>query len=157
MAKTLLLKLILSLNLLTSQPEYLDISQYSDIKLRPEVDQEKIEAGPVLLGQNSDFVSSVVSPAELAPLFSKYGEEYGVSEEVLKNIANCESHFNPNAVNGPYAGMYQFVDSTWVSQRNAMGLDSNPDLRFNAEEAIRTTAFKISRDGTGAWPVCGQM
>jgi hypothetical protein len=36
-----------------------------------------------------------------------------------------------------------------------MGLNPDPELRFNAEEAIKTTAYKISRDGTGAWPVCG--
>jgi hypothetical protein len=35
-----------------------------------------------------------------------------------------------------------------------MGLDSNPDLRFNADESIKTAAFKIAHGGIGAWPNC---
>jgi hypothetical protein len=35
-----------------------------------------------------------------------------------------------------------------------MGLDTNPDLRKNAEEAIRTAAYKILNGGRGAWPNC---
>lgn len=97
-----------------------------------------------------------ITPVELEPLFDKYCGEYGLNKEMMKKIANCESHFNSQAVNGPYGGMYQFSVSTWRSNRQAMGLDSNPDLRFNAEESIKTAAFKISRDGTGAWPVCGK-
>lgn len=89
-------------------------------------------------------------------LFEKYASEYGVNPETLKRIARCESGFNPHAANGPYCGMFQFHASTWTSNRKAMGLDPDLSLRFNAEEAIKTAAFKISRDGTGAWPVCSQ-
>ena len=91
-------------------------------------------------------------------LFEKYEGEFGVNQATLKKIARCESRFNPGAVSrsGLYGGMYQFLASTWRSTRQAMGLDDNPDLRFNAEEAVRTAAFKISRGGIGAWPVCGR-
>lgn len=97
-------------------------------------------------------------PHELDALFQKYGTEYGVSWEKLKVMAQCESGMRANAIGGGgrYGGMYQYVASTWVATRNAMGLDSNPDLRFNAEEAIRTTAWKIAHGGLGAWPVCGK-
>lgn len=86
----------------------------------------------------------------------KYAQEYEVNVEMMIKIAECESGYNENAVNGPFAGIYQFLASTWTSNRNAMGLDPNPDLRFNAEEAARTAAFKMSRDGFGAWPACSQ-
>lgn len=102
---------------------------------------------------------AVVLPAhELDALFQKYGTEYGVSWEKLKAIAKCESNFNAAVIskNGLYGGMYQYVASTWSGTRKQMGLDPNPDLRFNAEEAIRTTAFKIANGGIGAWPVCGK-
>jgi soluble lytic murein transglycosylase-like protein len=92
----------------------------------------------------------------LEPIIEKYAKQYHVSKEVMIKIAKCESNFRPEAVNGPYGGMYQFVTGTWVSNRNAMGENPDPGLRFDAEEAIKTTAFKISRDGTGAWPVCSQ-
>jgi len=87
-------------------------------------------------------------------LFEKYGGEYGVEPNLLKKICQCESHCNPNAVNGYYGGMYQYTPGSWKSTRRAMGLDPNPDLRFNAEESIRTTAFKIANGGIGAWPNC---
>lgn len=94
--------------------------------------------------------------ADIEDMFTKYGNNYGVNREYLKKIAHCESTYNPGAVNGIYGGMYQFSASTWIATRNSMGLDPNPDLRFNAEEAVRTTAFKIAHGGSGAWPVCGR-
>lgn len=92
-------------------------------------------------------------------LFEKYGQQFKVSSSKLKSIAYCESHFNPAAVSrsGNYGGMYQYSASTWQATRKAMGLDQNPDLRFDAESAIMTSAFKIASGGLGAWPVCGQI
>jgi hypothetical protein len=89
-------------------------------------------------------------------LFDKYGLIYGISKEKLKNIAICESGLNPKAINVFYGGLFQFSPSTWSSNRKLMGEDTDTDLRFNAEEAIKTAAFKMSRDGFGAWPHCGK-
>lgn len=98
---------------------------------------------------------TIASPADLDGLFSKYSGEYGVDRELLKKIAKCESGFNPSANNsGMYLGMFQFASQTWTANRGRMGLDPNPDLRTNAEEAIRTAAYVISRSGPGAWPNC---
>jgi hypothetical protein len=92
---------------------------------------------------------------DLESLFDKYSAEYGADKELLKKIAKCESGFNPTSNNsGMYLGMYQFASSTWVANRNRMGLDSNPDLRTNAEEAIRTAAYMIGKGGKGHWPNC---
>lgn len=96
-------------------------------------------------------------PTEVLALIDKYSAEYGVDRNAMIVIAKCESGFDPAALgSGIYGGLYQFITGTWVSNRNAMGLDPNPDLRFNAEEAVKTAAFKMSRDGFGAWPVCGR-
>jgi Transglycosylase-like domain len=93
---------------------------------------------------------------DLETLFTQYGNEYSVDKNLLKKIAQCESGFNVGSVGGGgrYVGMYQFAESTWVSNRQLMGFDSNPDLRMNAGESIRTAAFMISRGGLGAWPNC---
>lgn len=90
-------------------------------------------------------------------LVNKYAQMYGAHAQKMLVIAKCESGFNPNAVSpsGTYVGMYQFNASTWGSNRRAMGLDESASLRANAEEAIKTAAFKMGRDGYGAWPVCG--
>lgn len=95
-------------------------------------------------------------PYDAISLVSKYAQEFGVDEHVLYTIGQCESGFNATSSNGPYGGVYQFHYSSWASIRNSMGLDTNPDLRFNPEESIKTAAFKIARDGTGAWPACSE-
>jgi soluble lytic murein transglycosylase-like protein len=86
--------------------------------------------------------------------FEQYGSQFGVEPELLKKIAYCESHYNPGAKNGPYGGMYQYLDSTWQATRNLMGLDPDPNLRYDAEQSIMTSAFKIKAGGIRAWPVC---
>ena len=92
--------------------------------------------------------------ADLDVYFEKYSAEYGIDKAWLKGIAQCESNFNANATNGPYAGMFQFTESSWRSSRTQMGLDPDPSLRFNPEEAIRTTSFLLSQGRAGMWPVC---
>lgn len=109
----------------------------------------KTQATP--LPQNKAFPAN---PQELEEWFDQYSALYGVSKETLKSISRCESNFNPAARNGNYVGLFQFASSTWVANRKAMGLDTNPDLRLNGEESIKTAAFKIARDGTSAWKAC---
>jgi len=93
-------------------------------------------------------------PANLEALFSEYSTQYNVSADELKKIAQCESGFNTNSNTGTYAGMYQFLASTWESERAAMGVDPNPDLRMDPGAAIQTAAFMLSRGGENAWPNC---
>lgn len=94
------------------------------------------------------------SPPEMDPIFARYAGEYGVDKNTLERIAVCESHFNPNARNGAYLGMFQFSESSWISARSQMGLDTNPDLRTNVEESIRTAAYMLKVRGTSPWPAC---
>lgn len=98
-----------------------------------------------------------IPQSDFDALIDQYAVSAGVDSRIMKIIAKCESGFRPNATNGPYAGMYQFISSTWISNRRAMGEDPNPDLRFNAEEAIKTAAYKMGRDGYSAWPVCSRI
>lgn len=102
--------------------------------------------------------STVPAPAELETLVERYAAQYGARKDIMLFIMKCESGYNPSAVSpsGSFAGLFQFMSSTWSSNRNAMGLDPNPALRTNAEEAIKTAAFKMGRDGYGAWPACSK-
>jgi cytoskeletal protein RodZ len=97
---------------------------------------------------------TITTATDLETLFSKYSSQYSISEDELKKIANCESGFNTNSDTGLYAGMFQFSASTWASVRGLMGLDPNPDLRKDPEQAIMTTAFMLSRGEQNAWPNC---
>ena len=95
------------------------------------------------------------STTDIPSLFSKYSNEYHVDENELKKIAQCESGFNTNSNNsGLYLGMFQFASSSWSSVRTSMGLDPNPGLRTNAEEAIKTAAYMLAHGGQNAWPNC---
>lgn len=94
------------------------------------------------------------SSTDLNTLFSQYSSQYNVSAAELEKIAQCESGFNTNSNTGTYAGMYQFLASTWESVRGLMGSDPNPDLRMNAVDAIQTAAFMLSRGEEDAWPNC---
>lgn len=96
------------------------------------------------------------SSEKLNKYFQEYAEMFGIDVDLLVKIAQCESGFNTTSHNEKYdyAGMYQFSAGTWQSNRNAMGEDPNPDLRFNAKEAIKTAAFLIKNRGAGAWPSC---
>lgn len=98
----------------------------------------------------------IVVSANLDDLFTKYSNEYSVDKELLKRIAKCESGLNPNASTSLYAGLYQFSESLWVSTRTLMGHNSDPNLRFDAQEAIRTAAFMISQNHLGIWPNCNK-
>ncbi len=93
---------------------------------------------------------------ELESLFTKHSERFSVAKDLLKKIANCESGFNPNAINGNYMGMFQFSPNTWINNRMLLGENTDINLRTNADEAIKTAAFMISRHITNAWPNCSK-
>ncbi len=101
-------------------------------------------------------VPETIAPSDLEALFVRYAIEYGIDANLLKKIADCESHFNPGSANGPYGGMFQFTATSWINKRLEMGLDPNPDLRFGANESIQTAAYSISRYGAGMWPACSR-
>jgi hypothetical protein len=104
------------------------------------------------------MMQSILAPEALNDLFTRHAQTYHVNPDVLRKIAKCESNFNPNAIgSGIYGGLFQFHPSTWISERRRQGWDTSTELRFNAEESIKTAAVKISRDGTGAWPICGRI
>lgn len=97
-----------------------------------------------------------IPTSDVAQMIIKYAQMYNVNPSIMLSIAQCESGLRANATNGSFGGIFQFLASTWISNRRAMGLPTDADLRFNAEEAARTAAFKMSRDGFGAWPACSK-
>lgn len=94
------------------------------------------------------------SSEEIYHLIDSYSGQYGVDANVVRHIAVCESGFNPLSVNGKYAGLFQFDTLTWRTNRQSLHLDSNPALRLDAQEAIRTAVYVISVRGGSAWPNC---
>jgi len=84
----------------------------------------------------------------------RFSAQYGVDANIMRHIAVCESGFNASAVNGPYAGLYQYGKTSWTTNRVIMGEDPEPTLRFNAEEAAQTAAYMVSIGKGWVWPNC---
>lgn len=95
-----------------------------------------------------------VTSTQLDEWFTTYSATFSVDRQKLWQIAVCESNLRPHAKNGDYGEMYQFSTGTWKSTRQRMNLDSNPELRFNPEEAIKSAAFLLSTRGHSPWPNC---
>lgn len=96
----------------------------------------------------------VWSPPDMEPTFARYAGQYGIDKNILERLANCESHFNINSINGDYVGMFQFGSNTWISTRQQMGEDSNLALRSDIDASIKTAAYLISVRGASPWPSC---
>lgn len=110
---------------------------------------------PTPTGLPTPTPQPILAPAELDALFNQYSQQYNIDKEQLKKIAKCESNFHTTSNNsGMYLGMYQFAAQTWASVRGVMGLDTNTDLRTNAEESIKTAAYMLSQGRQNAWPNC---
>lgn len=97
-----------------------------------------------------------VNASDINALIDRYAGQYAVAADSLRHIAMCESGYNPAAVNGPYGGLYQFSASAWKTYRSMIGKDTDPALRFSAEESVRTAAFVVSIKSYSPWPSCGQ-
>ena len=94
------------------------------------------------------------TPEQIHALIERFAAQYAVGSDVLRYIAVCESGFNPLAVNVPYVGLYQFSSSAWIKNRELMGEDANPALRYDAEESVQTAAYIISAGKIYLWPNC---
>ncbi len=130
----------------------------SDVLMCEALASIEINPKPAVISVIPTTATFPVAPSDFDVFFETYANQYGISSATLKIIANCESRLNPAALSksGTYGGLFQYSAATWASTRRSMGLDENPELRFNAEEAIRTTAYKIANGGIGAWPHCGK-
>jgi hypothetical protein len=95
------------------------------------------------------------SSQQIYELINRFAGQYGVSPDVIRHVALCESDFNPLAQTSKYAGLFQFGITTWKNLRVEIGEETDPNLRLNAEEAIQTTAYAISKGKKDAlWPNC---
>jgi len=109
---------------------------------------------PTITPTPTPFPQPTYNSEQINAFIERFGSQYGVDPNVLRYVAVCESNFNPAAINGPYAGLYQFSSITWKNNRQLMSEETNTDLRFNAEEAVQTAAFIISIGRGSIWPNC---
>lgn len=112
------------------------------------------KATPTLKPTPTPVIQPQYSSQEINGFIERFSAQYGVDPNILRHIAICESGFNPLAEVAGYAGLYQFGRITWGNIRKEIGEDPDPDLRYNAEEAVQTAAYALSQGKTGIWPNC---
>ncbi len=94
-------------------------------------------------------------PKEIvSKLVDKYSSEYGLDVNVVRYLVLCESGLRSNATNGKYAGLFQYDERTWKTIRSEMKQDTDVELRYSAEEAVRTTTYALSKGKKKLWPNC---
>lgn len=158
---------LLALNDESVQKEAIETSMPEPTKIAEVVEEHRVASADE--SNKTVFVDTInrtlppvvekhTASIDLVELIKKYAEKYGADPDMMIAIARCESGFNETAVSpsGAYKGVYQFVASTWQSNRRAMNENESLSLMLNAEESIKTAAFKMGRDGYDAWPVCSQ-
>lgn len=92
--------------------------------------------------------------SEINDFINRFSGQYGVDPNLIRHIALCESGFNSGAINGIYAGLFQFNSVSWKNIRAEMGEDPDPNLRFSAEECVQTASYSVSKGKGGMWPNC---
>ncbi len=96
----------------------------------------------------------IFSSEQIYEFTNRFAGQYGIDPNVIRHIAQCESGFNPFARYLNYVGLFQFAPTTWKNLRTEMGEDPDINLRANAEEAVQTAAYAISKGKRGIWPNC---
>lgn len=80
--------------------------------------------------------------------------EYGVDAEHALAVVQCESHFNPNAVNqqgSTASGLWQFTEGTWHDGNRWRGTAWTLNDRFDAEKSTDMALWFIAREGWSRW------
>lgn len=111
---------------------------------------------PVPTKKPTPVPQPIVTSTEINGFINRFSSQYSVDPNFVRHVALCESGFNPKAVNGPYVGLFQFEATTWKNIRLEIGEDTNIDLRANAEEAVQTAAYALSKGKNTIWPHCAE-
>jgi len=113
--------------------------------------EDEVEPAKADIQRITEF-RGISIPQAVAHALAYYSDTYEVDYNSILKIARCESGFIPT-ITGPTedGGILQFIPGTWIETRQRMGLDTDLELRYDLEENVKTGAWKMSKDGYGAW------
>lgn len=104
--------------------------------------------------------ASSYSTESIKRMIAEAAVKHGLSPDRMLRIANCESTFNPNAVNKNYyagggnpSGLYQYLPETWnrIGGRSPYGRGAGPSSRFDAQHNINVTMWAFANGYGGEW------
>lgn len=78
---------------------------------------------------------------------------YGLDPEMAKAVAYCESNYIPTAQNSTSSagGIYQFIDSTWISTSKRRGADYSLEDKYDPIKSIENAMWLAKHDGWRHW------
>ncbi len=109
---------------------------------------------PTLIPTPTTIPALAYTLEQIYHLMDDFAGQYGLGANTLRHMAVCESGFNPLSKTKIYGGLFQFDTQTWQTYRRKPSLDPDPDLRFDAREAVHTAAYMLSLHLSHLWPAC---
>ena len=110
---------------------------------------------PVEQREQPVVVASIASGDVRSMIITAAGK-YGVSADWLLRVGNCESGYNPGAVNHTYyagggnpSGVFQFLPQTWASMSSQAGFGGYSV--FNAYANVNVAAWAFSHGHANQW------
>lgn len=99
-----------------------------------------------------DRIVEVTNPT-IENIVNFYAKKYDVSAKDMLCTLKHESGYRKYAQNGQSTatGIAQILIGTWKGWRKEMHEDQNPNLRFDADESIKTMAWAFSKGKQNAW------
>lgn len=90
------------------------------------------------------MVATPILATSIPDLFTKYSTQYGISEQLIKKVANCESSFSPKAINHSdnSQGLMQFQPQTFYTYAKKISI-ANPSI-WNADQQVHVAAYMFS-------------
>lgn len=113
-----------------------------------------------IAGVQTANASAQYSTAQIQDMIRTQAASHGLSAERMLRVANCESTFNPNAVNRNYtagggnpSGLYQYLPETWnrIGGRSPYGVGAGASSRFDVVHNIKVTMWAFANGYDKEW------
>ncbi len=105
----------------------------------------------------ADYFKTEYTKQNIKYLIEYYADKHNVSANVMSKVVNCESGYNPNAVNWQDShklskgshGVAQFSKETFKSYAKQMGKDYTDP--YNPKEALDVMGYMFSKKQQNQW------
>ena len=152
----LLLTILLAKSLeLCAEPKAVELLNPGRVMATENSVATKVVSDPAPMPSQKPAKRSVVPANPHRAIVERYATKYSVDADLMDCILFRESSYRTDASNtkSTARGIAQFLKGTWVWMRTRMGSDTQLNLREDAESAIETLAWALSKGYKNHWQV----